>query len=154
MANQKINFFHFFPNPSSLVPIKRKSAQILFQNFALKSLIWSIASLFCDSMSHTLSLALANVVNSDCSQIVASLITTQEMLCTIVIFLQYRALSKAHPSRNFFVLSLLCVFMHVCLDERSGHSRKISKRRMMSNLTEETENIPFLKWEVNSINNS
>ena len=55
----------------------------------------------------------------------------------------YPMLRMTHPSRNFFVLSLLCVLMLVCMDERSGHSRKISKRRMMSNLNEETKDYTF-----------
>jgi len=32
----------------------------------------------------------------------------------------YPMLRMTHPSRNFFVLSLLCVFIHVCEPKNAG----------------------------------
>jgi len=32
----------------------------------------------------------------------------------------YPKLSMTHPSRNFFVLSVLCVLMHVCKAKSTG----------------------------------
>jgi hypothetical protein len=40
----------------------------------------------------------------------------------------YPMLRMTHPSRNLFVLSLFCVFMHVCKAKSAGLESSVNKR--------------------------
>jgi hypothetical protein len=52
--------------------------------------------------------------------VVLSVVMLNVVLLGVVAPVSYPTIGMTHPSRNFFVLFLFCIFMHVCAAKSAG----------------------------------